>query len=77
MATAPGLQLVQLLTEAPAITLNSRDGVVAEVQLVQACEAIEGAAVYFHQAVVLQVPAETTHTHRMKRLAFPHHRDNK
>lgn len=47
------------MTEAPAVTLNSRDGVVAEVQLVQGCEAVEGAAVHFHQAVVLQVPTET------------------
>lgn len=47
------------MTEAPAVTLNSRDGVVAEVQLVQGCEAVEGATVHFHQAVVLQVPTET------------------
>lgn len=57
--TALDLQLMQPLTEAPAITLNPSDGVVAEVQLVQGCEAIEGAAVHFHQAVGLQVPAET------------------
>lgn len=58
---------MQLLAEAPAIALNARDGVVAEVQLVQGCEAVEGAAVHLHQAVVLQVPAKTTH--RMKRLS--------
>lgn len=50
---------MQPLTEAPAVTLNPSDGVVAEVELVQGCEAIEGAAVHFHQAVGLQVPTET------------------
>lgn len=57
MTTAPDLQLVQLLAEAPAVALNSGDGVVAEVQLVQGCEAIKGATIHFHQAVVLQVSA--------------------
>lgn len=58
MTAALDLQLMQLLTEAPPVALNSRDGVVAEVQLMQGREAVEGAAVHFHQAVVLQVPAE-------------------
>lgn len=62
MTTAPDVQLVQLLAEAPAIALNSGDGVVAEVQLVQGCEAVEGAAIHFHQAVVFQVSAEMIHT---------------
>lgn len=48
---------MQLLTEAPPVALNAGDGVVAEVQLMQGREAVEGAAVHFHQAVVLQVPA--------------------
>lgn len=62
MTTAPDVQLVQLLAEAPAIALNSGDGVVAEVQLVQGCEAVEGAAIHFHQAVIFQVSAEMIHT---------------
>lgn len=53
-------QLVQLLAEAPAVPVDPRDGVVAEVELVQGGEAVERAAVHFHQAVVLQVPARTT-----------------
>jgi hypothetical protein len=57
---------MQLLTEAPPITMNARDGVVAEIQLVQGREAIQGAAVHFHQAVGLQVPTMTA-THRLKR----------
>lgn len=73
LTTAPDLQLMQLLTEAPAIALNPRDGVVAEVQLVQGCEAVEGAAVHFHQAVVLQVPTKTTH--RMRRMSSSHYTD--
>lgn len=59
LTTVPDLQLMQPLTEAPAVSLNPGDGVVAEVQLLQGCEAIEGAAVHVHQAVGLQVPAET------------------
>lgn len=74
LTTSPDLQLMQPLTEAPAVTLNPRDGVVAEVQLVQGCEAIEGATVHFHQAVGLQVPADT---HRMRRVPFSHYRDSK
>lgn len=74
LPTAPDLQLMQLLAEAPAVTLNSRDGVVAEVQLVQGCEAIEGAAVHFHQTVVLQVPTET-HMQGM-RLPVSHYTDS-
>lgn len=50
---------MQLLAEAPAVAVNARDGVVAEVELVQGREPIERAAVHFHQAVVLQVPATT------------------
>lgn len=50
---------MQLLAEAPAVTVNAGDGVVAEVKLMQGREAIERATVHFHQAVGLQVPAMT------------------
>lgn len=50
---------MQLLAEAPAITVNAGDGVVAEVKLMQGREAVERATVHFHQAVGLQVPAMT------------------
>lgn len=56
---------MQLLAEAPAITVNAGDGVVAEVKLMQGREAIERATVHFHQAVGLQVPAMTA-TRRVK-----------
>lgn len=52
-------QLVQLLAEAPAVSVDPGDGVVAEVQLVQGREAVQRAAVHLRQAVVLQVPATT------------------
>lgn len=51
---------MQLLAEAPAVTADTGDGVVAEVELVQGREAVERAAVHFHQAVVLQMPAMTS-----------------
>lgn len=50
---------MQLLAEAPAVAADAGDGVVAEVELVQGCEAVERAAVHLHQAVVFQVPATT------------------
>lgn len=49
---------MQLLTEAPAIGVDPGYGVVTEVKLVQRWKAIEGAAVYFSQAVILQVAVE-------------------
>lgn len=56
---------MQLLAEAPAVTVNAGDGVIAEVKLMQGREAIERATVHFHQAVGLQVPAMTA-TRRVK-----------
>lgn len=52
------LQLMQLLTEAPAIRVDARYGVVTEVKLVERWKAIERAAVYFCEAVIIQVPVE-------------------
>lgn len=52
------LQLMQLLTEAPAVRVDAGYGVVTEVKLVERWKAIERAAVYFCQAVVIQVPVE-------------------
>lgn len=56
--TETSLQLMQLLTEAPAIGVDASDGVVTEVKLVQRRQAVERATVHFCQAVVLQVPVE-------------------
>lgn len=63
---------MQLLTEAPPVALNAGDGVVAEVQLMQGREAVEGAAVHFHQAVVLQVPAERDTRDEETAIRSPH-----
>lgn len=52
------LQLMQLLTEAPAIGVDAGYGVVTEVKLVQRWKAIERATVYLCQAVILQVAVE-------------------
>lgn len=49
---------MQLLAEAPAIGVDARYGVVAEVKLVQRGKAIERATVHFCQAVIFQVPGE-------------------
>ena len=50
---------MQPLAEAPAITVDPGDGVVAEMELVQSREAVERATVHLCQAVDLQVPAKT------------------
>ena len=60
-AEAGHLQLLQPLAEAPAVTVDSGDGVAAQVELLQGRQAVERAAVHLHQAVGLQVPAMTGH----------------
>lgn len=51
-------QFSQSLTEAPALRVKVRDGVVGEVELQERLQTVKGAAVHLPQTVIVQVPTD-------------------